>query len=205
MKPSVLRRQAANAVTLLRLLLVPPFLLSVAGAGGTPAWLAAPLFLFIAASDVVDGCVARRLGTTSSRGRAFDHAADICFVLAALSGYALLGSISWAAPIAVAVAFAVYVADSRSEGRRRASVPAIANRLGHFGGVCNYAVIGVLVGNETLGLYLLPSGLVRLIAASVVIYSSAAILLRYAPALRAALRTGTARRAAGRPRPAALE
>lgn len=200
-----MRRQAANAVTLSRLLLVAPFLLAVTGAAGTPGWLAAPLFLLIAASDVVDGRVARRLGTTSVRGRLFDHAADLCFVLAALTSYAWRGSISWAAPVAVAAAFGLYLAEFLRARGGRTRVPVTANRLGHLGGVCNYIVIGVLVSNETLGLHLISGGAIRLIAASVVIYSGAAVLARYAPALRVRSHRETARRAAVRPRPAALE
>ena len=57
-------RHAANLVTLLRLALVVPFVLAVQAAHGDGAsgWPAAALFAVIAASDFVDGRLARRFG-----------------------------------------------------------------------------------------------------------------------------------------------
>jgi cardiolipin synthase len=159
----------------------------------------------IAASDVLDGRLARALDTTSPLGRAFDHAADITFILTALGAYARRGDLPWAAPAAVAVAFAVYVVDSWFGRPRSSTTPSAANWLGHLGGVCNYVVVGILVGNETVGLHLLPSRLVYALGAGVTFYSLAAILTRSLAVLERPIRTATARRAEDQPRPAALE
>jgi phosphatidylglycerophosphate synthase len=187
-------------------LLAVPFLLCVQESGGVLGWTAAVLFCLIAASDVVDGRVARRLGTTSARGRVFDHGADIGFVLAALGAYAWRGAITWLAPIGVAISFVAYAIESaRGSSKPQVAAPSIANRLGHLGGISNYVVVGVLVGNETVGLQLLPPAIIQLLGAAVVAYSGAAIVARFARAPIPLTHTGTARRAEGRPRAAGLE
>jgi phosphatidylglycerophosphate synthase len=105
-----------------------------------------------------------------------DHAADIAFILTAFGIYVRLGLAPWWVPASIAAAFAVYVIDSlwRSGGGRTL----VGSRLGHLGGICNYAVIGVLVGNDTLGLGWLPRWLVQGVFLLVPLYSAASILSR---------------------------
>lgn len=175
-----LSAQAANAVTVLRIALTPLFLYSVvraaAGKGGT---LAAVVFTVVALSDFVDGRIARQLGADSRAGRVLDHAADILFVLAALAVYVALGVAPWWVPAAIAASFATYVIDSlRHSGSRPAL---IGSRIGHLGGVCNYTLIGVLVGNESLGLHWLPPALVYGLYMLVPVYSAASIVTRLMP------------------------
>jgi phosphatidylglycerophosphate synthase len=172
-----LTRHAANAVTVLRMALTPAFVWGVVWAqGGGSGWPAAAVFAVAALSDVLDGRVARRLGAESAGGRVLDHAADIVFILAALGLYTGLGLAPWWVPASVAAAFAVYVLDSL---RRSGAQPAlIGSRIGHIGGVCNYALIGVLVGNDTVGLGWLPPWGTRILFALVPIYSAASIATR---------------------------
>jgi phosphatidylglycerophosphate synthase len=173
-------RQAANAVTALRIALTPVFLWCVLRArDGSSGWPAAAVFALVALSDFTDGRIARRFGAAGARGRMLDHAADITFILVALGLYVGLGAVPWWVPVSIAAAFAAYVIDSlrRSGGR-----PAlIGSRLGHLGGVGNYGLIGVLVGNDTVGLGWLPPWLMDGLFALVAIYSAASILTRVVP------------------------
>lgn len=71
-----MKRNIANAVTLLRVVLVLPFWLSF-GHGGTPGAIIATACAFlIELSDLVDGTIARRLGVVSDLGKLLDPAAD---------------------------------------------------------------------------------------------------------------------------------
>ena len=76
------------------------------------AWLAALAIVLAIATDLLDGPVARRRGTASAAGRAFDHTADFLFVTAGLLGGALRGVFPLLLPILVVIAFAQYVVDS---------------------------------------------------------------------------------------------
>jgi len=164
----------------LRIALTPVFLWCVlrAAHGGT-GWPAAVVFAVVALSDFVDGRIARRLGAASPSGRVLDHAADLTFILAALGVYVGLAMVPWWVPASIAASFAVYVLDSM---RRSGARPAlIGSRLGHLGGVCNYALVGVLVGNDTVGLAWLPAWLMHSLFMLVPVYSAASILTRVAP------------------------
>jgi phosphatidylglycerophosphate synthase len=178
--PPSLTQQAANAVTALRLALTPVFLWSVArAADGHSGVCAGLLFAIVALSDFIDGRIARRFASESRGGRVLDHGADIIFILAALGLYVALGLVPWWVPAAIAAAFTTYVIDSLRRSGARPSL--IGSRIGHLGGVCNYALIGVLVGNETLGLAWLPGSVMHALFALVPIYSGAAILSRLMP------------------------
>ena len=101
--------------------------------------LAFPIVAIAAAgSDFIDGRIARRLGVASGRGRWIDGIADVTFVLAALACEAAAGAIPYYIPILIAVSFSQYAIDSAVVGAR-ASGP-IKSRLGHWGGIINYAL-----------------------------------------------------------------
>lgn len=169
----------AHGITALRVLLTVPLILAIRGtAGAPPAWVAALLFVVIAASDVIDGRVARAAGTASTWGRAFDHGADIFFVLSTFVTYASIGVVAWWVPASVTIAFALYVVDARGAVPPTAA-RRLAGRIGHIGGVCNYIVIGVLIGNETLRLHVLPASVIQLILAAVPMYSMASVVARW--------------------------
>jgi phosphatidylglycerophosphate synthase len=168
------RRYAAHAVTLLRPALAPCFAAAVVAAeGGGSGWIAAALFAVVAASDALDGRLARRFGTASSTGRALDHGADITFLLVALSTYVWIGAAPWWVPAAIGASFAAYAVDSR--WRPDVQPRWMANRIGHTGGVANYVLVGVLVGNHSVGLAWLPPLLMQALFVAVPIYSGLAI------------------------------
>jgi phosphatidylglycerophosphate synthase len=165
-------------VTALRLLLLPAMLWSVARQAST----AAPfVFLAVAASDFLDGRVARYYGVESRGGRVFDHVADIVFILVTLGLYVRLGVVPWWVPASIFLSFAVYVGDSllRTEGQSQPRL--IGSRIGHAGGVLNYTLIGVLVFNETAALQWIPPHIVAALFLLVPVYSGAAILARFLP------------------------
>ena len=174
-----LRAHAANALTALRVVLTPVFARLVYVGDTTLAGvLAAAIFAAVAASDVWDGRIARHWHSASPAGRAFDHFADISFILVALATYAALGIAPWWVPASIAASFLFYVVDSWS----RSAVPGglIGSRIGHAAGVLNYALIGVLVGNDTVGIHLLSDGVLRVLFWLVPLYSGLAVGARLA-------------------------
>jgi phosphatidylglycerophosphate synthase len=93
------------------------------------------------ATDYLDGNLARRFNVASGFGRWLDSVADVTFVLAALISEAALGAIHFYIPILIAASFTQYALDSTLLAR--GSGP-IRSRLGHLGGMINYALVIVL-------------------------------------------------------------
>lgn len=89
------------------------------GGGDAAAWLAAGAIVLAIVTDLLDGPVARRSGSASAAGRAFDHTSDFLFVTAGLVGGALRGAFPLLLPMLIAVAFAQYVVDSYWLHRQR--------------------------------------------------------------------------------------
>jgi phosphatidylglycerophosphate synthase len=178
LKRSPVRRQVANAVTTLRVFLLPAMLWAVAQQDATLAGL---VFLTVAASDYFDGRVARLYGVESRAGRIFDHVADIVFILSTLGLYVALGVVPWWVPASIALSFTVYVGDSVLHSRHRGAPELIGSRIGHAGGILNYTLIGILVFNETAALQWIPPAILRALFFLVPVYSGAAILTRFLP------------------------
>lgn len=88
----------ANALTVLRLLLVPVFVVLLFAEGGDePAWrvTAAVVFAVAAVTDRVDGEIARRRGLVTDFGKIADPIADKALTGAALVGLSSLGELAW--------------------------------------------------------------------------------------------------------------
>ena len=86
----------ANALTVLRLVLVPVFLAALfAGSGHDPGWRIVACILFAVASvtDRIDGDLARRRGLVTEFGKLADPIADKALVGAALIGLSVLGDL----------------------------------------------------------------------------------------------------------------
>ncbi len=167
----------ANVLTGLRVVLTPVFTAAVWMGGAASGVTAVGVFALIAASDVLDGWAARRYAADSRAGRTFDHFADICFLTTALSTYALLGSIPWWVPAAVAGSFCVYVIDSWSRADTYAA-GLIGSRAGHAAGVLNYTLVGILVCNNTAGIRLLSDHTLWKVSWLVPMYSALAVITR---------------------------
>lgn len=88
----------ANGLTLLRLVLVPVFLLLLfAGGGHASGWRIAAALAFVTASitDFVDGDIARSRNLVTDVGKVADPIADKALTGAALVGLSALGDLPW--------------------------------------------------------------------------------------------------------------
>jgi phosphatidylglycerophosphate synthase len=94
-----------------------------------------------AASDFLDGRIARWTRSAGQFGRWLDSVADIAFILAALSCEAYVGVIPLYLPVLIAASFAQYAIDSILI--RGSAVP-LKSRLGHWAGIFNYIIVSVL-------------------------------------------------------------
>ena len=92
-----------------------------------------------AISDFLDGRIARRMGIAGGVGRWLDAVADITFVLTALACEAVARAIPFYIPMLIALSFSQYAIDSML-----LSGAPIKSRLGHFGGIINFALVIVL-------------------------------------------------------------
>ncbi len=95
-----------------------------------------------AASDFLDGRLARMLRVESVGGRWLDTLADFTFILVALTVESWSGTIPAYIPILFAILFAQYALDSLILRGPRAAP--IGSRLGHVAGVANFALVIVL-------------------------------------------------------------
>jgi CDP-diacylglycerol--glycerol-3-phosphate 3-phosphatidyltransferase len=87
-----------NALTMLRLLLVPVFawlLLREGGEDATSRLWAAAVFLVASLTDLVDGEIARRRNLVTSFGKIADPIADKALTGTALVGLSYLGELPW--------------------------------------------------------------------------------------------------------------
>jgi len=112
----------ANLVTLLRLLAAPAYAALLATTGPA-SWLLWALWAGLAASDWVDGPLARRQGATRS-GAFLDPLADKFLVLGALAALAGLGVFAVLPVVLIAVREVAMSAFRSYAGRRGVSVPA---------------------------------------------------------------------------------
>ncbi|MFI6866939.1 CDP-diacylglycerol--glycerol-3-phosphate 3-phosphatidyltransferase [Nocardia sp. NPDC050406] len=88
----------ANVLTVLRIALVPLFLLALFADGGHDPnwrWAAAALFGIAAITDRFDGQLARKYGLITDFGKLADPIADKALIGAALIGLSVLGDLPW--------------------------------------------------------------------------------------------------------------
>ncbi|MFD4468641.1 CDP-diacylglycerol--glycerol-3-phosphate 3-phosphatidyltransferase [Rhodococcus sp. NPDC058505] len=156
----------ANVLTMLRILLVPVFLLLLfVGDGHETPWriAAAAVFAIAAITDRIDGQVARKYGLVTDFGKLADPIADKALIGAALVGLSILGDLSWWVTGVIA-AREIGVTVLRFAVLRHGVIP--ASRGGK---------VKTLVQSVAIGLYLLPlSGAVATAAA---VLMGAAVLL----------------------------
>jgi len=99
----------ANWITIIRMTFIPVFLVVLLGRFGEQAtwndwrpWLAAAVFTVLAATDAVDGYVARTRNEVTTFGKFIDPLADKLLVTAALVGLVELGSLpGWVAIVII--------------------------------------------------------------------------------------------------------
>ena len=137
----------ANALTLLRLLLVPAFVVLLFAHGGHSAgWRVWAFVAFAVATitDYVDGDIARSRGLVTDVGKVADPIADKALTGAALVGLSLLGDLAWWVTVAILVR-EIGITALRFFVIRHGVIPASR------GGKAKTAL-----QNVAIGLYLLP-------------------------------------------------
>ena len=122
----------ANAMTAARLALVLPTGILMATNGSHAAWLAAVAIVVAIVTDLLDGPLARRLGTATPAGRVFDHSTDFLFVVTGMAGGVLRGVFPLTLPAVVVAAYGQYVIDSLWFHQQRGLR---GNQLGRYNGV----------------------------------------------------------------------
>lgn len=111
----------ANAITLARVVMMPALIGLILGSGRS--WEGFGLWFVLSVSDVADGWLARRHGTTRS-GAFLDPLADKIIVLGAMTALVAKGVVWWL-PVSLIALRELGVSAYRSYvGRRGVSVPA---------------------------------------------------------------------------------
>ena len=136
----------AHVLTLIRLLCALPLALCMLeGAWG---WAAA-LFTIAAATDYIDGPVARRFGQATALGGVFDHATDALFVSITIGMAAHLGWVPVALAPLIAIAFVQYLLDSNALAGQQLR----ASQVGRWNGIAYFVLAGVVVWGHALPLW----------------------------------------------------
>ena len=164
--PRVRVTNLANVLTLLRLVLVPVFLLVLFAGNGheTVSRIAAFVVFAVAViTDRLDGSLARNYGMVTEFGTLADPIADKTLVGAALIGLSMLGDLPWWVTVVI-LAREVGITVLRFVMLRHGVIP--ASRGGK---------LKTLVQAVAIGLFVLPVSGSWLVAASVVM--AAAIVL----------------------------
>ena len=162
---------AANLLSASRFVLAALWFSAFRAGDQRPA-ITAPIALAAAISDFVDGRVARWTGSTTGFGQWLDSLADIAFVLTAIACEVRAGAMPMYIPVLIAVSFTQYAIDSVV--LRGSSVP-VKSRVGHWGGILNYAIVvglGIAPPPQLLG------SLVRAASPLIAIFYIAAIFER---------------------------
>lgn len=93
----------ANALTILRVALVPVIAWLLTLDGDTARWWAFGIFLFAALTDSIDGWVARRMLGVTRWGQLADPAADKLLIIGSLTVLAYVGELPWWAVAVIVV------------------------------------------------------------------------------------------------------
>lgn len=96
----------ANVLTIVRVILVPLFVVALFAAGGhQPSWrwVATGVFAVAAVTDRFDGHLARKYGLITDFGKLADPIADKALIGAALVGLSVLGDLPWWMTVVICV------------------------------------------------------------------------------------------------------
>ncbi len=144
----------ANGLTGLRLVGAP---LCAAAIVCQLPLVAAGLFALAVMTDLADGRIARHRGEASPFGGLLDHASDATFVTLGLGALAYRGTVPSLLPVLVVAAFLQYAYDSRAQ----AGAALRPSRIGRWNGIAYFALLGVPVIRDALGLGWPPAGWVQ--------------------------------------------
>jgi phosphatidylglycerophosphate synthase len=135
-------RHAADVCTALRVLLAPVLAWQLALPRGRAGWVPLVVYLLAAATDYIDGVVARATGSASRQGRVFDHGADALLLFPAFIVLAMQQRLPFVLPLAAVTAFTLYVVDGWRRGGSLGTIELTGSRSGAVGGVLNYGIAG---------------------------------------------------------------
>ncbi len=105
-----------NALCVLRAAAAPVLFWGIVD--GAPAGILLGVLVLAAATDVLDGPLARRLGACSPSGAYLDAVADLIVALAAFVAFTIVGVYPIWAPLLIVAAFALFVLTSGRAGLR---------------------------------------------------------------------------------------
>ncbi len=138
-------KRAADFCTGLRILLAPILAWQLGVPRDHGAVAAFWVFVIAAATDYVDGALARASGTASRQGRVFDHGADALLLFPAFLVVAGDGRLPFVLPLAAMTSFALYVVEGWRRGGSLATIELGGSRSGAVGGVLNYVIAAAVV------------------------------------------------------------
>lgn len=164
--------QIPNALTLLRLALIPVFVVVYASAGDGSSWAAGWIFLVAGVTDQVDGFLARRWRVESRFGKLADPLADRLMIDAAVILLWLEGKLPWPGALVILLRDVILVAGYRLLMPR--GVELSVTMLGKLATWILYLAVGIMtvVGHDTgwpLWLFWVGVGLALLAAAQYVL------------------------------------
>ena len=144
----------ADGLSLLRVLLALPSAWYVMQAQWLPAGVLIALAML---TDLLDGPLARRMGTASAAGGLLDHSCDALFVSSVLAALALSGIVPMLLPVLIILSFTQYVLDSRALSGQvlRTSV------LGRSNGIAYFVLLGACTFPNILSSGLIPPAWLR--------------------------------------------
>jgi CDP-diacylglycerol--glycerol-3-phosphate 3-phosphatidyltransferase len=178
-----------NALTLLRILLVPVLVVALLDATSSGDLLAAIVFAAASVTDAIDGWLARRHSAVTTFGKLMDPVADKLLIVAALIALVSLSRVpAWVAMVIIAREFAVTATRMAATGQ---GVVIAANWWGKAKTIVQVAAIFFAIAYD-------PTPL----AVDLLLYTAVAITLvsgvDYFFGLRRLMREGEARRASAR-------
>ncbi|MCP9484806.1 MAG: CDP-diacylglycerol--glycerol-3-phosphate 3-phosphatidyltransferase [Gaiellaceae bacterium MAG52_C11] len=164
--------QLPNALTLLRLALIPFFVAAYVAAGDGSSWAAGWIFLVAGVTDQVDGFLARRWRVESRFGKLADPLADRLMIDAAVILLWLEGKLPWPGALVIVLRDAILVGGYRLLMPK--GVELSVSLLGKIATWLLYLSVGILtvVGDETewpLWLFWVALALALLAAAQYVV------------------------------------
>lgn len=135
----------ANALTALRIVLAPVFLVLYVRGEPTRALAA---FTAAAATDVLDGLVARALDQRTRLGEFLDPIADKLLAASALVALAATGRLPWWLPVIVVTRDLAQLAGAALLGTIHRTVPVAPTRIGKYATVAVAATVVVALAGE---------------------------------------------------------
>ncbi|MBA3787855.1 MAG: CDP-diacylglycerol--glycerol-3-phosphate 3-phosphatidyltransferase [Actinobacteria bacterium] len=164
--------QLPNALTLLRLALIPFFVAVYIFAGDGSSWAAGWIFLVAGITDQVDGFLARRWRVESRFGKVADPLADRLMIDAAVILLWLEGKLPWPGAVVIVLRDVILVGGYRLLMPK--GVELSVSLMGKVATWLLYLSVGILtvVGHETewpLWLFWVALGLALLAAAQYVV------------------------------------